>query len=73
MSAFYWNTGEPTQFSLDKHFTGTAKDGRTRSQVSAEAVERITQATGRNPGSISGLSAVGDALIEQSNYRRGRK
>jgi hypothetical protein len=73
MSAFYWNTGESTVFAQDSRFTGNRKNGKTASQVSSETVARLTEETGKNPGSIAGLSDRGDALIEQSNYRRGRK
>jgi hypothetical protein len=73
MSAFYWNTGEPSIFMADRAFTGNALNGKTASQVSSEVVARLTLETGKNPGSIPGLSDRGDALIEQSNYRRGRK
>jgi hypothetical protein len=57
----------------DRAFTGNALNGKTASQVSSETVARLTEETGRSPGSIPGISAKGDLLIEQSNYRRGLK
>lgn len=68
MSAFFWNTGEPSIFANDKNFTGYAS-GKTASQVTSESVDEYIKKHGRNLGSIDGLSAKGDALIKQ---RRGK-
>jgi hypothetical protein len=74
LSPFRWaEFPRPSIFATDKAFTGNALNGKTQSQVSSETVTRLTEESGRSPGSISGLSDRGDALIEQSNYRRGRK
>jgi hypothetical protein len=64
---------QPSIFANDPKFCGNRKNGKTQSQVSSETVARLTEESGRSPGSIPGISAKGDALIEQSNYRRGRK
>lgn len=49
MSAFYWNTGEPSIFLADG-------DAATRSRRASESVDRKTKETGVNPGTITGLS-----------------
>jgi hypothetical protein len=74
MSPFKWQEHpRPSIFATDRTFVGNKKDGKTQSQVSSETVARLTEQSGRSPGSIPGISAKGDLLIEQSNYRRGRK
>jgi hypothetical protein len=55
-SPFLWDTGEPTIFR-EPQFTGTKKrPGKTISQINSETVARITRETGRNPGTITGIS-----------------
>lgn len=72
MSAFDWrNNKAPTIFATDRAFTG--KDGRTQSHVASENVDRFTQRTGRNPGSIRGLSDRGNLLIEESENKRRKR
>lgn len=71
MNAFNWQTGRPSIFSLDKAFTGT-KAGKTMSQVVSESVVSQTKRTGRNPGTIAGLSDYGDTLVVESANRRRR-
>jgi hypothetical protein len=53
-SPFLWR-GEPSSFT-ETAFTGYRTTGKTKSQTMAEVVERKTAATGRNPGTIQGLS-----------------
>lgn len=48
MSAFYWNTGEPSIFLADG-------DAATRSRRASEAVDRKTKRDGKNPGTLTGL------------------
>jgi len=57
-------------FMSDTKFTGCKKNGKTASQVSAASVEAITARTGRNPGSIRGISHRGNLRIEESENKR---
>lgn len=69
-SAFYWNTGEPSIFATDSAFAKGSRSGRSMNQLQTEAMTRYTKRTGRSAGSIPGISAKGDKLIEQGNYER---
>lgn len=70
LSPFKWSAyREPSQFVTDPAFAGN-KAGKTRSQASTDAVDRYTARTGRNPGSVQGLSSHGDRLIEQQIHDR---
>ena len=62
-SAFYWNTGEPSIFLAD----GNAA---TRSRRASEAVDRKTLATGKNPGSITGISKAERAKNRETAWAR---
>lgn len=63
MSAFYWNTGEPSIFCADG-------DAATRSRRASEAVDRKTLATGKNPGSITGISKADRAANRERGWAR---
>jgi hypothetical protein len=63
MSAFYWNTGEPSIFLADG-------DAATRSRRASEAVDRKTAKTGRNPGSIAGISKADRAKNREPAWAR---
>lgn len=70
MNAFHWrNDPRPSIFATDPAFRANTS-GKTQSQTSSEVVTRITEATGRSPGSIYHLSAKGNALVEEGNHRR---
>jgi hypothetical protein len=73
-SAFNWrNNQRPSIFVTDPVFTIGARMGKTLSHTSSEAVQRFTEKTGRNHGSIRGLSARGNLLIEESEQKRGKR
>ena len=63
MSAFYWNTGEPSIFLADG-------DAAARSRRASEAVDRKTAATGKNPGSITGISKADRAANRERGWAR---
>jgi hypothetical protein len=70
-SAFNWrNNPRPSIFSSDSRFTAGAKSGKAMTQIASESVVKITAKTGRNPGSIRGLSEKGNRLIEQTALKR---
>lgn len=70
-SAFFWyERREPSIFATDSAFTGCKKTGKTHSQSASEAVDRYVEKTGKNPGSISGISSHGDRLIERAVHDR---
>jgi hypothetical protein len=70
-SAFNWrNNPRPSIFSSDSRFTAGAKSGKAMTQIASESVVKITARTGRNPGTIKGLSDVADKLIEQGARRK---
>lgn len=74
LSPFRWREfPRPSIFAGDTYFCGNKTNGKTQSQVSSESVDRTTARTGRNPGSIMGLSDRGNRHIEQAQYARGRK
>lgn len=54
-NAFDWK-GAPSIFSRSLSFTATAS-GRTRSETVSESIARKAKRTGRNPGTITGLSS----------------
>jgi hypothetical protein len=59
-------------FLSDEKFAKAAATGKTMSQIASATVERVTQSTGRSPGSIRGLSARVNLLIEEIEAKRGR-
>jgi hypothetical protein len=67
------------EYPQDSIFMGSslfykgARTGSTMSALQTAAVERYAARTGRSAGSIMGISDRGDALVEQSNYRRARR
>lgn len=63
MSAFYWNTGQPSIFLQDG-------DAATRSRRASEAVDRKTLATGKNPGSITGIRKADRAKNRETAWAR---
>lgn len=63
MSAFYWNTGEPSIFLRDG-------DAATRSRRASEAVDRKTAATGKNPGTLTGLGRKTHGRDSETAYMR---
>jgi hypothetical protein len=73
-SAFNWrNNPRPSIFSSDSRFTAGAKSGKAMTQIASQSVVKITARTGKNPGSIKGLSGKGDKLIEQAEHDRRRR
>jgi hypothetical protein len=75
LSPFRWASFPRDSIFLDspKQFTLGASQGKSASQIASETVQKITQRTGRSPGSIPGISAKGDLHIEESNHARSRK
>lgn len=70
LSPFRWKENpRPSIFAGDSNFTGNKK-GKTQSQVASEVVDRVTAQTGRNPGSIRGISSKGNLRIEESENAR---
>lgn len=63
MSAFYWNTGEPSIFLADG-------DSATRSRRASQAVDRKTAATGKNPGTLHGLGRKTHGRDSETAYMR---
>ena len=63
MSAFYWNTGEPSIFLADG-------DAATRSRRASEAVDRKTAKTGVNPGTLRGISKADRAANRERGWAR---
>lgn len=63
----------PSLFATDPAFYKGASTGKTAGQISTEAVERFTLATGRNPGSIFGISSAADHLIEKTAHERRKR
>lgn len=63
-NAFNWRTSEPSIFLQGKGFAVDAT-GLTKSQQMTMKVEQITKATGRSPGTISGMSPAGDKRLAQ--------
>ena len=63
MSAFYWNTGEPSIFLRDG-------DAATRSRRASQAVDRKTAATGKNPGTLTGLGRKVHGRDSETAYMR---
>lgn len=61
-NGFCWDNGIPSIFANDPAFLAN-KNGLTRTAQQTVVVERIAQKTGRNPGTMTGLSPVADALL----------
>jgi hypothetical protein len=61
-TSFTWNDGEPSIFATDRTARGV-KGGKSYTQVASEAVARKTKRTGKNPGTIAGLSKAADAVL----------
>jgi hypothetical protein len=68
-SAFNWRTGTPSIFASDARFT-TLSSGKSRQQTTTEAVERKTKKTGRNPGTIRGISRADKAKASPKAYAK---
>lgn len=67
---FHWREHpRDSIFMEDKSFTYGAGSGKSMSHISSESVERITKRTGRNPGTIGGISSHADRLMEESQHR----
>ncbi len=62
-NAFAWK-GSPSIFSTDKTLKPTKVDGKTMSQVATEKAAKRLAETGRNPGTIAGLSPKADRQIK---------
>jgi hypothetical protein len=74
LSAFRWREfPRPSIFASDVRFTAGAKSGKAMTQIASQSVVKITARTGKNPGSIKGLSGKGDKLIEQAEHDRRRR
>ena len=72
-SAFRWKDNpRPSIFCGDGAFAARA-DGKTASQSASESVDRITRETGRNPGSVFGISAHADRLTEAGIIERKKR
>lgn len=72
-SAFNWaRDPRPSIFATDIAFTGSKKTGKSLNQTATESVEKVTKRDGRNPGSIRGISAAGNLLIEESEHKARR-
>lgn len=71
LSAFHWASDpRPSIFLADQAVTKGASTGLTMSQIQSASVDRITKETGRNPGSLKGMSANGDLRIEEQEAKR---
>ena len=60
----------PSIFLSDPAFYRAASTGRRVNDIQSAAVARYEKATGRSCGSIPGISAKGNLLIEEGNHRR---
>lgn len=69
LSPFLWNTGEPSIFSTEKHFTGMST-GKTMRQISSESADTFQKRYGRSLGTIGGLSPAADRDSEERSYMR---
>lgn len=63
---------QPSIFAGDSRFTPNSK-GKTQSQTTSEAVERITKEKGVSPGTIRGLSDKSSRHIEHAGHERRRR
>jgi hypothetical protein len=68
-NAFNWNDGTPSIFAGDRAARGT-KNGESWSHVATKAVKTKEKATGKNPGTVYGISKAADAAIHP---RRGTR
>ena len=73
-SAFRWTDYiRPSIFLDDARFTTGASSGRTMSQITSASVDRITERTGRSPGTVFGISQDADRRSEAGIYDRRKK
>lgn len=63
-SPFDWK-GKPSIFADDLGMKVRTTDGKSMSQVRSETIARKTKATGRNPGTIKGLSKRADKALRK--------
>lgn len=63
MSAFNWRTGQPSVMLPEGDTLG-------RSKRASDAVDRKTAKTGRNPGSIAGISKADRAKNRETAWAR---
>lgn len=68
-SPFDWNTGQPSVLVSDRAARGV-KGGKSYAQQATEIVRRKEKRTGRNPGTVYGISDKADEAIHP---RRGRR
>jgi hypothetical protein len=65
INAFNWREDpRPSIFLGGSDFTAYST-GKTRAQTTTAAVERITKATGRSPGTLTGISRSADETTLQ--------
>lgn len=70
---FHWHENpRPSVFATDSKFVGYST-GKTASQTMSEATDRKTAATGRNPGTVYGMSTKADKRAEQTELARRAK
>lgn len=62
--AFHWKTGEPSIFLKGPGFAALST-GKTMSEVASTIVKRKTAETGRNPGTIRGISRAEKVLANR--------
>lgn len=56
-SAFNWQAeGRPSIFATDSRFVPVGKQQKGHSQLQTESIARRTRETGRNPGTLRGIS-----------------
>ena len=65
MSAFDWNTGEPTVFYKDPYFRAKGKDGKSTSQIASESRE-IAESDGKDVATVHG---IGKVVIDKINSK----
>lgn len=73
-SPFHWRDfPRASIFMQDSAFYKGAITSQTMSQIASASVERYTERTGRNPGSIFGISAHADRLTEAAIHERQKR
>jgi hypothetical protein len=72
-SPFNWKTGAPSVLANERGNMATS-NGLSLSQRSSLAITRREKATGRNPGTIAGLSPAADRqLLTPADRNRRRR
>lgn len=72
LSPFRWSETPRDSIFLEAGWGRGGSTGKTMNAIQTAAVARKTKRDGRNPGSISGLSARGDLHIEESNHKQAK-